>query len=240
VNIVKTLLLICAESEMQISRQFINAAIDAKIADQLVATSFDKLEESVRTSEGIDQILVFPALIALPDAMRENLLQRIASLQNENPQIRILLTSPLGGDPRLFDLIQDRMAAALKSTQNTPILTIETSATSRTLDFENFATLPDQVADISKLIPDRQGQGVWVREVLDHTPNADAIFYADADRFSATVDLALVREQGLLIYGLEGQPLPASYGGPLRLIIPGHDDRCANVKGVARVEIVLR
>ncbi len=236
----KTLLLICAESEMQISRQFINAAIDAKIADQVVATSFDKLEESVHTGEGIEQILVFPALIALPDAMRENLLQRIASLQNENPQIRILLTNPLGGDPRLFDMIQDRMAAALKSTQNTPILTIETSDTSRTLDFENFATLPDQVADISKLIPDRQGQGVWVREVLDHTPNADAIFYADADRFSATVDLALVREQGLLIYGLEGQPLPASYGGPLRLIIPGHDDRCANVKGVARVEIVLK
>lgn len=236
----KTLLVICAESETQISRQFINAAIDAKIADQVVATSFDKLEESVHTSEGIEQILVFPALIALPDAMRENLLQRIATLQNENPQTRILLTSPLGGDPRLFDMIQDRMAAALKSTQNTPILTIETSNTSRTLDFENFATLPDQVADISKLIPDRQGQGVWVREVLDHTSNADAIFYADDDRFSATVDLALVREQGLLIYGLEGHPLPASYGGPLRLIIPGHDDRCANVKGVARVEIVLR
>ena len=236
----KTLLLICAESEAQISLQFINAAIDAKIADQVVATSFDKLEESVRTSEEIDQVLVFPALIALPDAMRENLLQRIATLQNEAPQTRILLTSPLGGDPRLFDMIQDRMAAALKSTQNTPILTIETPNTSRTLDFENFATLPDQIADISALVPDRQGQGVWVREVLDHTPNADAIFYADADRFSATVDLVLVREQGLLIYGLEGQPLPASYGGPLRLIIPGHDDRCANVKGVARVEIVLK
>ena len=236
----KTLLVICAESKTQISRQFINAAIDAKIADQVVATSFDKLEESVRAAEGIDQVLVFPALIALPDAMRENLLQRIATLQNKNPQTRILLTSPLGGDPRLFDMIQDRMAAALKSTQNTPILTIETPNTSRTLDFENFATLPDQIADISTLVPDRQGQGVWVREVLVHTPNADAIFYADADRFSATVDLALVREQGLLIYGLEGQPLPASYGGPLRLIIPGHDDRCANVKGVARVEIVLK
>ncbi|MCY4352153.1 MAG: molybdopterin-dependent oxidoreductase, partial [Gemmatimonadetes bacterium] len=144
------------------------------------------------------------------------------------------------GDPRLFDMIQDRMAAALKSTQNTPILTIETPKASRTLDFENFATLPNQIADISTLVPDRQGQGVWVREVLDHTPDANAIFYADADRFSATVDLALVREQGLLIYGLEGQPLPASYGGPLRLIIPEHDDRCANVKGVARVKIVLR
>lgn len=236
----KILLLICVESETQISRQFINAAIDAKIADQVVATSFDKLEESVRTAERIDQILIFPALIALPDAMRENLLQRIASLQNENPQIRILLTNPLGGDPRLFDMIQDRMATVLKSTQNTPILTIETPNMSQTLDFENFATLPDQIVDISTLVPDRQGQGVWVREVLDHTPNADAIFYADADRFSATVDLALVREQGLLIYGLEGQPLPASYGGPLRLIIPGHDDRCANVKGVARVEIVMR
>lgn len=236
----KTLLLICAESETRVSRQFINAATDAKIADQIAATSFDKLEESVRTAEGIDQILIFPALITLPDAMRENLLQRITSLQTENPQTRILLTSPLGGDPRLFDMIQDRMAAALKSTQNTPILTIETSNTSRTLDFENFATLPNQITDVSALVPDRQGQGVWVREVLDHTPNAEAIFYADADRFSATVDLALVREQGLLIYGLEGQPLPASYGGPLRLIIPGHDDRCANVKGVARVEIVLR
>ncbi len=236
----KTLLLICAESETRISRQFINAAIDAKIANLVVATSFDKLEESVRTSEEIDQILIFPALIALPDAMRENLLQRITSLQNENPQIRILMTNPLGSDPRLFDMIQDRMAAALKSTQNAPILTIETPNTSRTLDFENFATLPSQIADVSTLVPDRQGQGVWVREVLDDTANADAIFYADADRFSATVDLALVREQGLLIYGLEGQPLPASYGGPLRLIIPGHDDRCANVKGVARVEIVLK
>ena len=236
----KTQLVICAESEAQISRQFINAATDAKIADQVAPTSFDKLEESVRTSEGIDQILIFPALIALPDAMRKNLLQRIATLQSENPQTRILLTNPLGGDPRLFDMIQDRMAAALKSTQNTPILTIETPNTARTLDFENFATLPNQIADISTLVPDRQGQGVWIREVLDETPNADAIFYADADRFSATVDLALVREQGLLIYGLEGQPLPASYGGPLRLIIPGHDDRCANVKGVARVEIVLK
>ena len=236
----KTLLLICAESETQVSRQFLNAATDAKIADQIAATSFDKLEENVRTTEGIDQILIFPALIALPDAMRENLLQRIASLQNENTQTRILLTSPLGGDPRLFDMIQDRMAAALKSTQNTPILTIETPKTSRTLDFENFATLPNQIADISTLVPDRQGQGVWIREVLDDIANADAIFYADADRFSATVDLALVREQGLLIYGLQEQPLPASYGGPLRLIIPGHDDRCANVKGVARVEIILR
>ena len=99
----KTLLLISAESTAQISRQFLNAATDAKIADQIAATSFDKLEENVRTAEGIDQILIFPALIALPDAMRENLLQRIASLQNENPQIRILLTSPLGSDPRLFE-----------------------------------------------------------------------------------------------------------------------------------------
>ena len=236
----KTLLLICAESKVQVSRQFINAAIDANLADQVVVTSFDKLEESVRTGEGIDQIVVFPALISLPDAMRENLLQRIKSLQNENPQIRILMTNPLGSDPRLFDMIQDRMAAALKNIQNTPILTIETPNTSRTLDFANFATLPNQIADVSTLVPDRQGQGVWMREVLDDTADADAIFYADADRFSATVDLALVREQGLLIYGLEGQPLPASYGGPLRLIIPGHDDRCANVKGVARVEIVLR
>ncbi|MCE2432760.1 MAG: hypothetical protein J4F29_07540, partial [Candidatus Latescibacteria bacterium] len=66
-----TLLLICAESKLQVSRQFINAATDAKIADQVVATSFDKLEKTVRTAEGIEQIIIFPALITLPDAMRE-------------------------------------------------------------------------------------------------------------------------------------------------------------------------
>ena len=72
----------------------------------------------MRTSEGIDQIVIFPALITLPDTMRENLLQRIASLQNENPQKRILMTSTHWAvTPRLFDMIQDRIAAALKSTQ---------------------------------------------------------------------------------------------------------------------------
>ena len=128
----------------------------------------------------------------------------------------------------------------MKGTQQAPILTVDGPDVSRTLNFEDFGNLPDQIDDVSALVPDRQGHGVWVREVLADLADADAIFYADADRFSATVDLALVREKGLLIYGLEGQPLPVCYGGPLRLMIPGYDDRCANVKGVARVEIALR
>ena len=56
----KILLLICVESKVQVSRQFINAATDAKIADQVVATSFDKLEESVRTAEELIKLSSSP------------------------------------------------------------------------------------------------------------------------------------------------------------------------------------
>ncbi len=236
----KTLLLICAESEARVSQRFLNAVIDAQIADYVAGIAFGELEDRVRATEGVDEIVVFPALIALPNALRENLLQRIRCLENENAHMRILMANPLNSDPRLLDMIKDRMATARQIARDAPILTIDAPDGSRSLNYVDFATRLNQIPDVSALVPNYRGQGVWVREILDHKANADAIFYADDDRFSATIDLALVRAQGVLIYGLSGQPLPASYGGPLRLMIPGYDDRCANVKGVARVEIVLR
>ena len=236
----KTLLLICAESEARVSDQFVDALIEMKVANQVEAIAFGDLELRVEASEGVDEVVVFPGLIALPDVLREDLLRRIQALSDARPEVGIHLANPLGSDPRLIEMVSDRMATALKGTQDAPILTVEGLDDSRTLRFEDLAVLPDQIPDVNKLVADRQGQGVWVRAVLGEVENADAVFYADDDRFSATVDLALVREYGLFIYGMDGGPLPASYGGPLRLMIPDHDDRCANVKGVARVEIVLR
>jgi len=236
----KTLLLICAESEARVGEQFVDTLLSAHVADEVIAIAFGEIEARVRVAKDVDEIVIFPGLIALPDALRKDLLGRIKVLQDENANVGIHLANVLGSDPRLIDMVQDRMTTALKGTQNTPILTVDGPGGSLILGFNEFVALPDQIDDVSTRVPDRHGQAVWVREVLGEVPNADAVFYADDDRFSATVDLVLVREQGILIYGFEKQPLPASYGGPLRLMIPGHNDRCANVKGVARVEIVLR
>ena len=68
--------------------------------------------------------------------------------------------------------------------------------------------------------------------------------HASADNFHASVPLESVREQGLLVYSLDGQPLPAKSGGPVRFLIPDvaachtHEvDECANVKFVDRLEL---
>ena len=41
----------------------------------------------------------------------------------------------------------------------------------------------------------------------------------------------------MLVYEIDGQPLPESKGGPFRLVAPGLGDLCANVKGGARIEL---
>jgi len=53
-----------------------------------------------------------------------------------------------------------------------------------------------------------------------------------------------VRDRGLLIYRLAGDPLPAKDGGPIRFLIPDFAachttevDECANVKFVDRIEL---
>jgi DMSO/TMAO reductase YedYZ molybdopterin-dependent catalytic subunit len=63
-----------------------------------------------------------------------------------------------------------------------------------------------------------------------------------ADGFASEPVPVDVLAQGLLVHSLRGEPLPASAGGPYRLLIPpdvaGAPTGCANVKGVTR--IVLR
>ncbi len=44
-------------------------------------------------------------------------------------------------------------------------------------------------------------------------------------------------EHGILIYQLEGGPIPEPKGGPFRLVTPGLGDLCAHVKGVTRIEL---
>jgi len=233
----KTALIVCTDNVETLSHQFIDTLQERNVATHVIPSNFDQIETHIQTIPPVDQIIVFPCVIGLSDTQRENIQQRIQALQSQHTDTGIHLANPLGCDPRLMEMVDDRISTALKGTQNAPILIIEGLDNTQTLEFDDFTRLTDQIPDVSTIIPDRKGQGVWVRAVLPDLPNGLATFFADDDKFSSSVDLALVREKGLFIYALENQPLPASFGGPLRLLIPEHDDRCANVKGVARIVV---
>jgi len=233
----KTALIVCTDNRETLSHQFIDMLQENQIAQRVIASDFQNIEKHIHTCTNVEQVIVFPCIIGLPDRQLKDLQKRLQNIQKQHPQLGIHLANALGCDPRLIEMVQDRLSTALKGTQNTPILTIEGLDDTQTLHFEDFKTQSHQIPDVSTIIPDRKGQGIWARALLPDLPNAQATFYADDDRFSSSVALSLVRERGLFIYALDAQPLPASFGGPLRLLIPEHNDRCANVKGVARIVI---
>ncbi len=111
-----------------------------------------------------------------------------------------------------------------------------------TLDRETLEKLPAeyQVPDLSVLFQGLRGRGVRLKALLEipaHSIEADYVtFHSQDGQFAASLRRKQAEEYGILIYGLEGQPLPEHHGGPFRLVTPGLGDLCANVKGVARIE----
>ncbi len=111
------------------------------------------------------------------------------------------------------------------------------------LDAATLNKLPaeHQIEDLSSLQTGLRGRGVRVKGLLELPAiqlDADhATFHAVDGKFSASLTLAQAQDYGLLIYELDGAPLPEQKGGPFRLIAPGLGDLCANVKGVSRIEI---
>ncbi len=98
-----------------------------------------------------------------------------------------------------------------------------------------------QVLDVSQVMPKMKGRGVRMFSLLDgitFEDEADHITFHSLDgQFAATLTLAQAREYGILIYEVDGGPLPPEKGGPFRLVTPGLGDLCANVKQVARIEV---
>jgi DMSO/TMAO reductase YedYZ molybdopterin-dependent catalytic subunit len=116
----------------------------------------------------------------------------------------------------------------------------------RTFDFAALSQLPEQIEDISHLVPGRQGGGVRLTALLDMVqPQRDAQYLtleSSDGSFSASVPLAAVVHSAVVLYRLGGQELPARLGGPFRFLITdaqtcatGGVDLCANVKFVARI-----
>jgi DMSO/TMAO reductase YedYZ molybdopterin-dependent catalytic subunit len=118
------------------------------------------------------------------------------------------------------------------------------------LSFEELAAISSahQVADVSRLDPKRKGDAVTLAGLLEIVrPKASAKYltlHASADDFHASIPLLAVLERAIVIYHLDGQPLPVSAGGPFRFFIPdfaachtAEVDECANVKFVDRIEL---
>jgi DMSO/TMAO reductase YedYZ molybdopterin-dependent catalytic subunit len=119
----------------------------------------------------------------------------------------------------------------------------------RSLNFADLAALPaeHQVPDVSRLVPGRKGDAVRLAGILAlvHPKNSARWLglHAARDDFHASIPLDAVSDKALVIYRLDGQPLPEKAGGPVRFFIPDfaachtHEiDECANVKFVDRLE----
>ncbi len=105
-----------------------------------------------------------------------------------------------------------------------------------------IASLPaEHHMDVSTVMPGMKGQGIRLEGLLDIPALAmeadHVVFHASDGKYSACLTLEQAREHGVLVYELDGAPLPDTKGGPFRLITPGLGDLCANVKSVARIEI---
>lgn len=122
----------------------------------------------------------------------------------------------------------------------------------QTLSFEDLARIDarHQVADVSQIVPGRQGGAVRLAGLLELVrPRATARYlglHASVDDFHASIPLEAVRERALVVYQLDGQPLPPRAGGPVRFLIPDFAachtdeiDECANVKFVDRIELTV-
>jgi DMSO/TMAO reductase YedYZ molybdopterin-dependent catalytic subunit len=118
------------------------------------------------------------------------------------------------------------------------------------LTFADLAAIApeQQIADVSLLAAGRKGSAVKLTALLALArPKVSAKYlglHASADNFHASVPLDAVAERGLVIYQLDGQPLSAKSGGPVRFFIPDHAscrtdevDECANVKFVDAIEL---
>jgi DMSO/TMAO reductase YedYZ molybdopterin-dependent catalytic subunit len=117
----------------------------------------------------------------------------------------------------------------------------------------DLAALPasEQVHDVSRFHPKRQGDGVTLEAILDRVqPRAEANYltlHADKDDFHVSVPLAAVRAEGIVVYHRGGAALGVEQGGPIRFLIRDpaacHTDElddCANVKFLTRIELSVR
>jgi DMSO/TMAO reductase YedYZ molybdopterin-dependent catalytic subunit len=122
----------------------------------------------------------------------------------------------------------------------------------RELTFADLAAVDSvhQIVDVSQIAAGRKGGAIRLGGLLDLVSAQKEAkwltLHAAADNFHASIPLDQVRETAVLIYSLEGEPLPTKSGGPCRFFIPNYlachsaeIDECANVKFVDHIELSI-
>ncbi|MFN0241494.1 MAG: molybdopterin-dependent oxidoreductase [Planctomycetota bacterium] len=107
---------------------------------------------------------------------------------------------------------------------------------------DELAALPAsaQVADVGALVPGRRGTAIRLVALLDAAGPAQSARFVNIESrdpaFAVSVPLGELAS-AVVIYAEGGAPLAPEKGGPFRLLVPGHDDECVNVKQVVRLEL---
>ncbi len=110
---------------------------------------------------------------------------------------------------------------------------------------------PHRVQDVSRFQPARRGDGVTLECLLERVrPRPEANYltlHAERDDFHVSIPLAATRAEGIVVYRLDGGPMTAAQGGPIRFLIKDPTachtselDDCANVKFLDRIELSVR
>jgi DMSO/TMAO reductase YedYZ molybdopterin-dependent catalytic subunit len=130
-----------------------------------------------------------------------------------------------------------------------PVLVVDGAvANPLRLGFDDLATLPDQIRDVSAHHPGREGHGVDLAALLrlaEPEPGARFLtLHADRDDFHVSIALDAIRDRGMVVYRVGDGPLDPSRGGPIRFLIrdpaschTAELDDCANVKYLSRIEL---
>ena len=113
----------------------------------------------------------------------------------------------------------------------------------RELDAAALAAAPaqHQIPDVGELVPGRQGSAVRLAALAELAGPEDGVRHVHVESldggFSANIDLERALAGGLILYALDGEPLPARFGGPFRLlVVDGEAEDCSlNVKFLGRV-----
>jgi hypothetical protein len=234
-----------------------NSDASLSLASRALSDVFDRVEvatlgdpaESIedaagRCAEEVDRIIVLPYTLELSESELGSLEAAVERLQKIRPDRDVRLSPHVGFDTRLVDILGDRIAAAANESSaddNVPIITVESQGQkTRGFTLSDLLALPNRLDDIGRLVPNRSGEAVSVEALLSAvglTGSETKATFESGEDFSADVDLKIAREHGWLVFRLDKKPLPARYGGPVRLFIPGLDDRCSNVKSVDRLII---
>jgi hypothetical protein len=219
--------------------------------DRILAVPLDaglrRLREAVagEVAAGVGQLVGIPFLLAPRPGESESLRRTFEELARAFPEAEMALTGPLGADDRIADIVCDLARGAemgMRTSAGRPVLSVDGLVrTPLKLSYGDLRRAPGQIEDVGTLAPGRKGSGVRVGEILriaGPAPSAGRITFHSSDGdFQASIVLSEAEDRGIFIYRFGEGPLPESMGGPVRLVIPGTDDVCNNVKRVIRVEI---